>query len=125
MISHVLQKITEEVATGILVVPNWPTQTRWPYLISILIDLPLVLPRRADTLFLPAHPQTVHPLHSSLELLVCHLSGNCLRVEEFQQKLQVLSCNPGEMAHKSSTEHIFKDGDVSAILEMSIPFQHL
>ena len=119
------KRLLRRCPTGLLAVPNWPTQTRWPYLMSMLIDLPLVLPRGADTLFLPAHPQTVHPLHSSLELLVCLLSENRLRVEEFQQKLQVLSCNPGEMAHKSSTEHIFKDGNVSAILGMSIPFQHL
>ena len=95
----------------------------------MLIDFPLVIPREIDTLFVPAHPQTVHLLHSSisLELLVCRLSGNCLRLEELQQKLQVLSYNSGGKEQKSSTEfeHIFKDGNDSAILGMSIPFQHL
>jgi len=32
VIQRVLQKISEEEATGLLLVPNWPTQTWWPYL---------------------------------------------------------------------------------------------
>ena len=125
VISRVLQKITEERATGLLVVPNWPTQTWWPFLMNMIIDFRLVLSRGADTINLPAHPQTIHPLHTSLELLVCHLSGNCLLVEEFQRKLQVLSCSPGGKARRSSTGHTFRDGNVSAIQGMSIPFQRL
>jgi hypothetical protein len=62
IIQKVLQKINEEKATGFLVVPHWPTQTWWPYLMHMLIDLPLILPREKQTLYLPADPQRVQPL---------------------------------------------------------------
>ena len=50
ILQQVLQKISEEEATGLLVVPNWPTQIWWPYLMNMLIDFPLILPRKEDTL---------------------------------------------------------------------------
>ncbi|KAL9976890.1 hypothetical protein ACROYT_G014231 [Oculina patagonica] len=96
ILQRVLQKISEEGATGLLVVPNWPTQIWWPYLMNMLIDFPLILPRKEDTLYLPAQPQLLHPLHKRLQLLVCHLSGISSRAEEFRVALQRSSCNPGE-----------------------------
>ena len=50
ILQRVLQKFSEEEATGLLVVPNWPTQIWWPYLMNMLIDFPLILPRKQDTL---------------------------------------------------------------------------
>ena len=96
VIQQVLQKISEEEATGLLVVPHWHTQTWWPYLMNMLIDFPLMLPRKEDTLCLPAQPQLLHPLHKKLQLLACHLSGISLQAEEFRQELHRSSCNPGE-----------------------------
>ena len=42
---------------------------------SMLINYPIILPRKTRTLFLPAQPQEIHPLHKKLELLAYHLSG--------------------------------------------------
>ena len=103
VIWQVLQKISVKKATGLLVVPHWPTQTWWPYLMNMLIDFPLMLPRKEDTLYLPAHPHLLQPLHKKLQLLVCHLSGISLQAEEFWLGLQRSSCNHGEQVHKSST----------------------
>ena len=55
VVPRVLQKISVEEATGLLVVPHWPTQTWWPYLMNMLIDFLLMLPtcctcRKEDTL---------------------------------------------------------------------------
>ena len=36
----VLRKICEDKATGLIVVPNWPTQAWWPFLVRILIAAP-------------------------------------------------------------------------------------
>ena len=68
VIQRVLQKISDEEATGLLVVPHRPTQTWWPYLMHMLIEFPLMLPRNEDTLYLPAHPHLLHPLHKKLQL---------------------------------------------------------
>jgi len=125
ILQRVLQKISEEEATGLLVVPNWPTQTWWPYLMNMLIDFPLILPRKEDTLYLPAHPQLLHPLHKKLELLVCRLSGISSQAEEFRLALQRSSCNLGMPVHKSSTTLTTKDGECSVVQGVLIPFQRL
>ena len=125
VIQRVLRKISEEKATGLLVVPNWPTQIWWPYLMSMLIDFPLILPRKDDTLYLPAHPQLLHPLHKKLQLLVCHLSGSSSRAEAFRLALQKSSCNPGEQAHKNNIRLTTRDGECSVVQGVLIPFQLL
>ena len=82
------KKIHIDQATGIIIVPNWPTETWWPYRMSMLINYPIILPRKARTLFLTALPQEIHPLHKKLELLACHFSGTSCLSKEFQKKLQ-------------------------------------
>ena len=125
VLQRVLQNISDEEATGLLVVPNWPTQIWWPYLMHMLIDFPVILPRKEDTLYLPAQPQLLHPLHKKLQLLVCHLSGITSRAEEFRLALHRSSCNPGEQAHKSSMTLTTKDGECSVVQGVLIPFQLL
>ena len=126
VIQRVLQKISEEEVTGLLVVLNWPTQTRWPNLMSMLIHFFLILPRKKDTLHLPAHTQLLHPLHKKLTLLVCHLSGRISsRAEAFRMELQKSSCNPGAQARKSNIRRTTNDGEFSVVQGVSIPFQHL
>ena len=71
-----LTKIQQDKATGLLVVPFWPTQTCWPYFTTMLIDSLILLPRSKETLYLPADPTAVHPLHKQLQLLLCHISGD-------------------------------------------------
>ena len=122
IIQRVLQKINIDQATGIIIVPNWPTQTWWPYLMSMLIHYPIILPRKTRTLFLPAQPQEIHPLHTKLELLACHLSGTSCLTEEFQKKLQNLSSNPGGQGHRSNIELTLKDGKCSVLQGKLIPF---
>ena len=67
---------------------------------SMLIDFPLILPRKDNTLYLPAHPQLLHPLHKKLQLLVCHLSGISSKAEAFRLELQKSLCNLGEQPRK-------------------------
>ena len=122
IIQRVLQKINIDQARGIIIVPNWPTQTWWPYLMSMLINYPIILPRKTRTLFLPAQPQEIHPLYTKLELLACHLSGTSCLTKEFQKKLQNLSSNPGGQGHRSNMELTLKDGKCSVLQGKLIPF---
>lgn len=46
IIPKVLQKIQAEEATGLLVVPCWPTQPWWPLVMRLLVQEPLVLPKK-------------------------------------------------------------------------------
>ena len=58
IIQKVLKKIREDKATGLIVVPYWPTQPWWPYLTNMLIASPIILPRDKDTLWLPSTTAT-------------------------------------------------------------------
>ena len=122
IIQRALQKINIDQATGIIIVPNWPTQTWWPYLMSMLINYPIILPRKTRTLSLPEQPQEIHPLHKKLELLAYHLSGTSCLTKEFQKKLQNSSSNPGGQGHRNSIELTLKDGNYSVVQGKLIPF---
>ena len=74
LIPRVLQKIWEDTATGLLLIPYWPTQAWFPAAMRLLIDHPRVLPRQKIVLGLPEHLQEEHPLQGKLTLLACHLS---------------------------------------------------
>jgi len=110
VIMRTLQKIQQDQATGLLLVPYWPTQAGWPTLTRMLIQAPLVLPNRMDTLYLPQDPSAVHPLKNQMSLLLCHLSGNICRVKEFHRQLPTLSCSLGVQAPGSSTALTLRNG---------------
>ena len=124
IILQVLQKITEEKSTGLLVVPKWHTQVWWPMLMSMLIQQPLLLPRQKDTLFLPA-TQEIHKLHQTMTLMFCHLSGDSLRVEEFHRKLQISSNNLGDQVHRSSIQGTLTNGNCTVVRGQLIHFTQL
>ena len=75
VIPSVLSKMTAEQATGVIVVPDWPTQSWHPKVQQMLVKEPVLLEARKDLLKLPSHPSEVHPLWHKLNLLVCILSG--------------------------------------------------
>lgn len=74
-IGRILQKICEDKATGILVVPNWPTQIWYPLLIDLLVNEPFIISPSVDQLHLPNNPQESHPLWQKLTLMGCMVSG--------------------------------------------------
>ena len=75
VIPSVLSKMTAEQAMGVVVVPDWPTQSWHPKAKQMLVKEPILLEARKDLLKLPSHPSEVHPLWHKLNLLVCILSG--------------------------------------------------
>ena len=66
IILKTIRKIMEDKATGLFVVPHWPTQFWCPYLASMLIAQAIILPRKHKLLYLPAEPERIHPLSKSL-----------------------------------------------------------
>ena len=80
-ILQVLQKIIQDQATCVVVVPDWPTCTQawYPLLTSLFILPPVKLRLSKNLLRLPATPTTVHPLHKNMSLLICLLSSNNLQ----------------------------------------------
>jgi hypothetical protein len=122
VIMQVLRKIQKDQATGILVIPNWPTQVWWTRAMDMLVQQPVLLPRGKHTLFLPSHPEQIHPLHNKLCLLLCHLSGNSSKSRVFRQQLQELSRAHGSQVQENSTHAILRNGSATVVKGVLIPF---
>ena len=77
IIGKVLQKIIQDEATGILVVPDWPGQVWYPLFHSLIVNSKLYhIPSRKRLLYLPNQPQMIHPIWDRVSLLVGIVSGN-------------------------------------------------
>lgn len=74
IIGRVLQKIQRERASGVLVVPDWPTQYWYP-VVRRLAQQTIRLTNRRQLLRFPPRPEEVHPLiqQRRLNLLVCRI----------------------------------------------------
>lgn len=66
-ISRVLQKIRKDMASGILVVPDWPNQP-WYNVYRELVVTDIILYPREDLLLLPTNKELLHPMHKTLSL---------------------------------------------------------
>ncbi|XP_044140287.1 uncharacterized protein LOC122930766 [Bufo gargarizans] len=87
MIPRMLLQVRRQLAELVVVVPFWGTQAWFPSLLGLLIDVPLLLPSRADLL---QDPQGFHhPLLSdgSLRLVACRISGRLERSSIFLKQL--------------------------------------
>lgn len=73
LILKVLQKIINDNASGILIVPNWTTQPWYPLFKSLLTKEPIHL--KPNKSLLLSFDRTPHPLWKSISLVVGHLSG--------------------------------------------------
>ena len=75
VIPAVLKKIRDDKATGVCVLPNWPTQAWFPLAMKMTICENVNLQANKFLLQLPSRPDATHPLHKQLSLLACLLSG--------------------------------------------------
>ena len=86
LVGRVVQKIREDDATAILVVPLWPTQSWYPTVLSMLIGYPVVFPAKRYNLYLPHKPTEIHPLSDNLRLMAVKVSGDCLKAIKFRRQ---------------------------------------
>ena len=108
LIARCVQKITQDKAKGILIVPLSQTQPWFPLVLQLLYDSPRVLLPSPKLL---QHPNWDRPhlLHKKLHLMVCPLSGNPLENSIFLQKQQKLSRHHGEQGLKRNTRHTLRN----------------
>lgn len=79
LIHKVLEKIRTDKATGILVVPNWPSQSWFPFFQDLLIEEPIFFPPHDYLIYSPYREK--HPLYKTLSLVAGKLSGKRFRSE--------------------------------------------
>ena len=125
ILPQVLQKIQTDRATGLLVIPKWPTQPWWPRVMRMLLQAPIQLPVGKHILTQPSQPGLVHPLCPKLVLLVCQVSGKNSMIADFQSRLPNWSSNHGTREPENSTAHTLPDGSYTVVKDKLIRFQPL
>lgn len=78
LILKALQKIRQDRAMGVLVVPDWPTQPWYPMLSKMRIGDPIHFEPDRNLLFY-AHRNQYHPRRKHLRLLAMKLCGKLAR----------------------------------------------
>ena len=114
LIHRCLQNITADKAKSVIIVPMWPTQTYYPRLMSMLIQLPRLLSRKENLLRLP-HSQKSHPLWKKMQLMACPVSGIASRPKEFRKKQEESCCSHGENLPGTIMASISKSGQNFAV----------
>ena len=122
LLPKVLQKISLDQATGLLLIPFWPSQVFFSSALYMLIAHPIFIHRNAHLLRLPAQPERKHSLHRKLNLLPCPISGSPSQQAAYQSQLKTLSFNLGGKKHKHSILHTSINGQTFAVKGMKIPF---
>ena len=92
VVKDVLQKLREEKASLLAILPLWRTQPWFAEALRLLQGAPRLLPRKC--LYLPQEPQRAHPI-KNLQLAVWPLSGNPSAGREFRKGLQTFYSKPG------------------------------
>ena len=124
LVGRVLQKVLVQEVTVTLIAPVWPSQPWYATLLSMLVDLPLLLPREPNTT-LPS-PNCEMPLQDNPpQLAAWRVSGNNSQQEEFRRRLQSSSLEPGGVKPTPVTTQHGRSGLSGAVTEMTIPFLHL
>ena len=108
-----LQKVQNDSASGVLIVPLWNTQPWFPKIMNMLIERPLLLP--LNVINLPFHNRASHPKMKTLRLLACLISGISTDTEAFLKKQPKSYVPPGETVPLSSTKYILKSGILSVV----------
>ena len=123
LIPRCLQKISQDQAKGILVVPLWPTQLWFPMVLQLLYNQPWILPPDKKLLSHPAL-QEPHPLWKKLKLMVCPLSGTPSDNLTFLQRSQTSSWHHGDQELKNNTRATLKSGSCFVVRGQSITVHH-
>ena len=92
-VGRVLQWAALRAVPLTLVVPDWPSQSWWPLLLTYLCDVPFVFPPQPSLLSVPAGP-----LEESLQwtMIGCRLSfgSSAERVSQIQRSLSLCAGGP-------------------------------
>lgn len=77
MIGRVLKKIFNEKARGIVVVPNWPTQSLYPLFMKLADSHIIYFPKGSDCIISP-YENRIHEISSYIPLMAATLSSKPL-----------------------------------------------
>ncbi len=118
-----LHKIRREEADVIAILPWWPRRGWFPLVLSLLVDLPVLLPVRPNVI---SSPQGLpHPGLSILRLAAWCLSGKHSKQKGFQQQLRTPSWLIRDSLREICTMLSGRIFVAGALNTASIPFTQL
>ena len=91
IVPRVVQKLQQDQATGICILPNWPTQAWFPVMLQLFINHPYMASHSS-------HSPTSSTRNTSSPQVVLHLSGDPSLALQYQRQLRHSSRTPGELA---------------------------
>ena len=112
VLGRVLSKIKMEQASGILVLPLWPTQPWFPVMMDLLMDHPRLVKPNSNNLLIKGISLLLHPLHTKLSLLVTILSGQPLETLAYRKALPNSSPMPRERLPPGNMTPLYDDGEL-------------
>ena len=124
LIATCLQKIEQEQATGVILVPFWQTQCWFTMLLHLLIDNPVFLPQMND-LLTQSHNKALQPLRKQLKLMACKVSGKASSSATYQRRLQQSSCSHGQMGLRNNINCTSSSRLTFVVNDRLIPTIHL
>ena len=125
VIARMLHKINKDKATGIVVVPDWPSQPWYSRLAKMLINIPVLVSARENLLFMPSNPQEKHRLRKSLRLIICEVSGSDIDCRDFRHKHRGSYFHHGERVRGKYTHPTSINGKGMRAGDTFIPFRRL
>ena len=125
VVGKVTQKIREDKATAILVVPLWPTQSWYPTVLSMLIGYPVVFQATINNLHLPHKPKMAHPLGDKLRLMAVKVSGDCSQAIDFRRQHREWSSQHGERTPSAGMRRSLPGGKTIVVERDVIPYTPL
>ena len=123
-VSQVLQKARQDRADVLLVAPFWITQNFFVSILEMLTHDPFILKVTQNTLKLP-QTSKIHPLTNKLHLLLCRISGNPLKCENYRRTLLISSWPHGGRLHRSNIPRTLTDGFTSVVKGKFVHFKAL
>jgi len=124
LLGRLVQKVRADAAEMVLVAPLWVTQNWFTPILEMLIQDPLILKVKNQTLNVPG-TNKVHPLVNKLHLMVCHISGIPSKAELYRKNLSKFSWLLGENPLRSNISVTSRNGFSSVAKGKVIFFKRL
>ena len=105
IIPWVLQKISLDKVTALVVIPNWPTQPFYATAMNMLVNNPTFVRKNRKLLQMPNKPEEIHKIWNKLDLLVCQLSGDQSLIKDYQEGLQILCSQDGDVIQRNNMRY--------------------
>ena len=121
LVGMVMSKIIKDNTHGIMIIPVWPTQHWFPLLMKHLIHYPILLPQTKSTISLPFNEKLKHPMTPKLQLAAVLVSAMPSEVINFQKKLTLSSCSPGEQEQSPNITKYCNVGSRFVLNKIQIP----